>query len=317
MTSFGYSLMSEEHDPRALVRNAVAAEEAGFDFVTLSDHFHPWLFSQGHSPFAWSVLGAIAERTERVGIVTAVTCPIIRYHPAIIAQAAATVALMSEGRFGLGVGAGELLNEHVVGEPWPPAHIRHEMLYEAIDVMRLLWRGGRHNHHGDFYDVPDAQLFTRPEVPPEVYVAGGGSSALRLAAEQGDGMFATEPQRSLVETYRSHGGDGKVFGQLAVCFDADEDKATRLAHERWRFAMGWPVQAELPSPSNFEAASKTVRPDDVTEQVAVGPDPERHVASFRKWIDAGFDHVCVVQVGPDQDAFLEFWRDELHPSLGD
>src|ERR1700704_4840171 len=171
MTSFGYSLMSEEHDPRTLVRNAVAAEDAGFDFVTLSDHFHPWLFSQGHRPYAWSVPGPIAGRTDRVRIVTAVTCPIIRYHPAVIAQAAATVALMSEGRFGLGVGAGELLNEHVVGEPWPPADVRHEMLSEAIDIMRLLWRGGRQRHHGDYYDVPDAQLFTRPDTPPEVYVA--------------------------------------------------------------------------------------------------------------------------------------------------
>jgi G6PDH family F420-dependent oxidoreductase len=315
MTSFGYSLMSEEHDPRTLVRNAVAAEEAGFDFVTLSDHFHPWLFSQGQSPFAWSVLGAIAERTERVDIVTAVTCPTIRYHPAIIAQAAATVALMSEGRFGLGVGAGELLNEHVVGDAWPGPDIRHDMLSEAIEVMRLLWRGGRQRHHGDYYDVQDAQLFTLPDTPPEVYVAGGGPRALRVAAEQGDGMFATEPERSLVDTYRSHGGEGKRFGQLAVCFDADEEKATRTAHERWRFAMGWPVQAELPNPSNFEVASRTVRPEDVTEQVAVGPDPERHATSFRKWIDAGFDHICVVQIGPEQDPFFRFWRNELHPRL--
>ena len=182
------------------------------------------------------MLGAIAERTERVDIVTAVTCPTIRYHPAIIAQAAATVALMSEGRFGLGVGAGELLNEHVVGDAWPGPDIRHDMLSEAIEVMRLLWRGGRQRHHGDYYDVQDAQLFTLPDTPPEVYVAGGGPRALRVAAEQGDGMFATAPERSLVDTYRSHGGEGKRFGQLAVCFDADEEKATRTAHERWRFA---------------------------------------------------------------------------------
>src|SRR5205085_2323261 len=191
MTNFGYSLMSEEHDPRTLVRNAVAAEEAGFDFVTISDHFHPWLFSQGQSPFAWSVLGAIAERTEQVEIVTAVTCPIIRYHPAIIAQAAATVAVMSDGRFGLGVGAGEQLNEHVVGEGWPAPDVRHDMLAEAVEVMRLLWRGGVQRHHGDYYDVQDAQLFTLPDRAPEIYVAGGGPRALELAARIGDGMFAT------------------------------------------------------------------------------------------------------------------------------
>jgi len=315
MTTFGYSLMCEEHDPRTLVRNAVAAEEAGFDFVTISDHFHPWLFSQGQSPFGWSVLGAIAERTERIGIVTAVTCPIIRYHPAIIAQAAATVAVMSDGRFGLGVGAGEALNEHVVGEGWPAPDVRHDMLAEAIEIMRRLWRGGVQRYHGDYYDVQDAQLFTLPNHPPEIYVAAGGPGALELAARHGDGMFATEPEASLVDGYRSRGGEGKRFGQLAVCFDDDEAKATQTAHERWRFAMGWPVQAELPNPANFEAATKTVRPEDVTESVTVGSDVDAYVKAFGSWSDAGFDHVCVVQVGPDQDEFLRFWREELRPRL--
>ncbi len=315
MTSYGFSLMCEEHDPRSLVRTAVAAEQAGFDFVTLSDHFHPWLFSQGQSPFAWSVLGAIAERTERIGIVTAVTCPIVRYHPAIVAQAAATVAVMSEGRFALGVGAGEALNEHVVGEPWPATDVRHAMLLEAVDMMRALWRGGRQTYHGDYFDVQDAQLFTLPDEPPEVYVAGGGPAALRVAAQVGDGMFATSPDAELVDAYRRAGGDGKRFGQLAACWDSDVEKATATAHERWRFAMGWPVQAELPNPANFEAASQAVRAEDVTKSVAVGPDVDRHLGAIREWVDAGFDHVCVVQVGPDQDGYLRFWRDELRPPL--
>jgi G6PDH family F420-dependent oxidoreductase len=315
VTSFGFSLMCEEHDPRSLVRTAVAAEEAGFDFLTLSDHFHPWLFSQGQSPFAWSVLGAIADRTERVRIVTAVTCPIVRYHPAIVAQAAATVAVMSEGRFGLGVGAGEALNEHVVGEGWPGTDVRHAMLLEAVDIMRALWRGGRQTHHGDYFDVQDAQLFTLPDEPPEVYVAGGGPAELRVAAQVGDGMFATSPEASLVDAYRRAGGDGKRFGQLSACWDTDVEKAIATAHERWRFAMGWPVQAELPNPSNFEAASQTVRPEDVTKTVAVGPDPQRHLDAIREWVDAGFDHVCIVQVGPDQEGYLRFWRDELRPQL--
>ncbi|HEY3724705.1 MAG TPA: TIGR03557 family F420-dependent LLM class oxidoreductase [Acidimicrobiia bacterium] len=313
---WGYSLMSEEHGPRALVDAAVRAEEAGFDFVTLSDHFHPWLHSQGASPFAWSVLGAIAERTERIEIMTAVTCPTVRYHPAVIAQAAATVAVMSEGRFALGLGAGELLNEHVVGRGWPAPDQRLAMVGEAIDIMRVLWQGGSHSHHGRFFDLDTAELFTRPEVPPQILLAGGGKRALALAANVADGMFATEPSGELVEGYHDAGGRGRVLGQAVMCVSADEETGQRAAVDRWRFASGgWPVQANLPTPAAFEAATSTVRFEDLADTVSVGPDPDPHVRNLGKWLRAGFTDVCIVQVGRDQDRFFDAWERDLLPLL--
>lgn len=308
--------MSEEHGPRDLVDAAVRAEAAGFDFVTLSDHFHPWLRSQGQSPFAWSVLGGIAERTERIEIVTAVTCPTVRYHPAIIAQAAATVALMSDGRFALGLGAGELLNEHVVGRRWPAPDERLDMVAEAISIVRALWAGREQTHHGRFFDVDAAELFSRPEVPPAIFLAGGGPRAIELAARVADGMFATEPSDDLVGRYRDAGGVGRVLGQAALCVSPDAALGAATARERWRFtAGGWPVQANLPTPASFEAATKTVRFEDLAESVSVGPDPGGHARNLGRWLAAGFTDVCIVQIGPDQERFFRHWEDQLLPFL--
>jgi G6PDH family F420-dependent oxidoreductase len=313
MTTFGFSLMCELHHPRDLVQQAQRAEAAGFDFVTISDHYHPWLYSHGHSPYAWSVLGGVAATTERLRMISLVTCPIIRYHPAIVAQKAATVGAMSGGRFELGLGAGENLNEHVVGQGWPPADTRHEMLTEAIEIIRELWGGGYVTHHGEHYDVEDARIFTLPDEPVPLHVAVSGKRSIELALEHGDGVVAVDPDPGLTEPF-----DGKPrIGQLALSVHEDEEEAARLAHERFRFAaQGWKVMAELPNPINFEAATAPVRVEDMTEDVPCGDDPQRFLEAIKEWTDAGFDHIALVQVGPDQEAFFRFWEEKLKPELG-
>jgi G6PDH family F420-dependent oxidoreductase len=317
MTSYGYTLMGEGHDPRTLVRNAVRAEEEGFDFLVFSDHYHPWLPSQEHSPFVWSVLGAVAEATERIELATMVTCPIVRYHPAIIAQAAATIGVMSDGRFTLGLGTGERLNEHVVGAGWPPADVRQEMLAEAIEVMRRLWSGEYVSHRGPHFTVEDARIFDLPEEEIPVFVAAGGPQAARLAAEAGDGICATEPDPSLVETFAAAGGaHADTWGQLALSWHRDREAAVARAHDQFRFGVpGWKVMAELPNPVSFEAATATVRPEDVAESVPCGPDPAAHAAGIGAYVDAGFERVAVVDVGEDTEGFFRFWTDELRPVL--
>jgi G6PDH family F420-dependent oxidoreductase len=315
MTQYGYSLMCELHHPNDLLAQAVRAEEVGFDFLTISDHIHPWLYSHHHSPYAWSVLGALAVQTRRVELVSLVTCPTIRYHPVIVAQKAATVAAMSEGRFHLGVGAGENLNEHVVGRGWPPARVRHEMLEEAIDVMQSLWSGGFHFHEGKHYTVHDARVYTLPDEPPPVHVAASGAKSIALAVRAGGGMIATQPRPELTHEFdAAAGGRRPKYGQIAVSVDDDEARARRLAHERFRFsAPGWKVMSELPNPINFEAATASVREDDVAEMISCGPDLDRHAEAIRQWTDAGFDRVAVVQVG-EPERFFEAWA-ELRPRL--
>ena len=316
VVAFGYTMMTEQRNPRELVREAQLAEEAGFDFAVMSDHFQPWLESQGHSPFAWSVLGAVAERTERIRLMTAVTCPILRYHPAVVAQAAATMAVMTEGRFTLGLGSGENLNEHVVGRGWPAADVRHEMLGEAIEVIRLLWGGGTQSYRGRHFQVDDARLFTLPDTPPRLCLAVSGERSVSLAADLADGLVAVEPRSDLVSGYVEAGGDGPRYGQLAVCWDEDEASARSTARELWRFAVpGWKVMAELPGPDSFEAATATVDEDDVAELVPCGPDPDQHVAAIAKFVDAGFDHVALVQCGANQEGFVRFWQEDLRPRL--
>jgi G6PDH family F420-dependent oxidoreductase len=316
MPTFGYKLMSEEHGPRDLVTNACRAEEAGFDFVAISDHFHPWLTSQAHSPLAWTVLGAIAAQTHRIGLATAVTCPFLRYHPALVAQFAATLAILSGDRFTLGLGAGENLNEHVVGLGWPPPHTRHEMLDEAIDVMRLLWSGRTVSYEGAHMTLERAKLWDVPEGGVPIAVAAGGPKAAALAARKGAGLFATEPKRELVGSWSEAGGKGPRYCEVGLCWAREEAEAVRVAHERFRFgALGWKVMAELATPAAFEAATEFVRPDDVAKEVACGPDPEKHVARVRTFLDAGFDHVVLTGVGRDQEGFIRFWEHELAPRL--
>ncbi|MFI7277099.1 TIGR03557 family F420-dependent LLM class oxidoreductase [Streptomyces sp. NPDC049879] len=315
----GYKLASEAFGPDELVRQAVLAERAGFDFVEMSDHFHPWLDNQGHSPFTWTVFGAIAAKTDRVGLATGVTCPTVRYHPAVIAQAAATLALLSGGRFTLGLGAGERLNEHVVGPGFPESvPERHERLREAVEIIKLLWRGGYRSYEGRHLRLADARVFDLPDEPPLVALAAGGHEAATLAAETGCGLFATEPRPELVDTYRQSGGDLPRYAEVPLAWAPDERTAARAALETNRWGVtGWKVMSELPNPVNFEAATTTVREEDMLEQFACGSDPDHHVAMARKFADAGFDRLVLMNAGPDPDGFIEFFRDELAGRLRD
>ncbi|MEU7281615.1 TIGR03557 family F420-dependent LLM class oxidoreductase [Streptomyces sp. NPDC045431] len=309
----GYKLAAESFGPGELVRQAVLAEEAGFDFVEISDHFHPWLDNQGHSPFAWTVLGAIAARTSRIGLATGVTCPTVRYHPAIIAQAAATLAVLSEGRFVLGVGSGERLNEHVVGTGFPDAvSTRHELLREALEIIRLLWRGGYRSYEGKHLRLADARVFDLPAEPPLIAVAASGAASTRIAAELGDGLFATEPKADIVRQYREAGGGGPRYAEVPMAWAPDEHTAARAALETSRWAVtGWKVMSELPNPVNFDAATTTVREEDILGRFACGSDPERYVEVAQGFVDAGFDRLVMQNAGPDPDGFIDFYRSEL------
>ncbi|VWX46415.1 TIGR03557 family F420-dependent LLM class oxidoreductase [Novosphingobium sp. 9U] len=316
MPQIGYKLMTEEHGPKALIANAVASEQAGFDFVSISDHFHPWLEAQGHAPFAWSVLGAIAHATDKIGITTGLTCPIIRYHPAIIAQAAATIAIMSDNRFSLAIGAGERLNEHVTGALWPSTPIRHEMLGEAIDIFRLLWDGKVHSYEGQFFDVDHAQLYDAPEQPITVTLGVSGPKSIELAAEKADGIMATEAKPELVQGYKDAGGSGPVYGEVTLAWAPSEEEGRKIAHERFRFgALGWAVNSELRDVDGFEAATQFVRPEDLKDTIPAGPDPAVHLEAIAKYVDAGFTHVVLTCPGDDQAGFIAFAEKELLPKL--
>jgi len=308
----GFKLLAEGFGPREIVEQAVRAERAGFDFVEVSDHFHPWLEEQGHSGYVWSMLAAMAERTERIELASGVVCPTVRQHPAMVAQAAATTALLSEGRFTLGLGSGERLNEHVVGTGWPSVTTRHEMLREAIEIIRLLWNGGYRSYEGKHLDLEDARVFDLPERSPEIVVAAGGERAAALAAELGDGLFATEADDTLTGTYRSEGGTGPAYGEVPLAWASDDAAALASAREQFRFGLtGWKVQSELPNPVNFAAATETVREEDMAEAFGYGPDVERHVAAVRGFVDAGFDHLCLINAGPDPEGFFRFFEEEL------
>ncbi|MFI5934390.1 TIGR03557 family F420-dependent LLM class oxidoreductase [Actinoplanes sp. NPDC051494] len=313
---FGYKLSAEGFGPQELIRQAVAAERAGFDFVEISDHYHPWLDVQGHSPFAWTVLGAIAAKTDRIGLATGVTCPSVRYHPAIIAQAAATLAIVSDNRFTLGVGAGERLNEHVVGQGFPSVRGRHERLREALEIIKLLWQGGYQSYEGKHLQLEDARVFDLPDELPLIAVAAGGKNAAAMAAELGDGLFATEPRADLVETYRDGGGAGPRYAEVPMAWATTEQAGVEEALRTTRWALtGWKVMSELPNPANFEAASRTVRAEDIREQFTVGPDPEPYVEAVRTYTEAGFDHIVLQNAGPDPDGFLGFFEKTLSKML--
>lgn len=315
MVKIGYKLSSEEQAPNDLVRHARMAEEAGFSFALISDHFHPWVDAQGQSPFVWSVIGAIAHTTERLELGTAVTCPTVRMHPAIVAQAAATCAAMMPGRFFLGVGSGEALNEHVVGAEWPPTHIRQEMLEEAIEVMRLLWKGGLQSHRGRHYRVDTARLYSLPDEPPPICIAAGGPRSAEIAGKLGDGMVGTSPKAELIKAFQKAGGKNKPrYGEATVCWAKSEKEARKTAHTVWPTAViPSPLAWELPLPSQFEAAAELVTEDAVAKEIVCGPDPARHVAMIQKYAKAGFSHVCVHQVGKDQAGFFEFYAREVLP----
>jgi G6PDH family F420-dependent oxidoreductase len=318
MTRIGYALSSEEHPPAALVANARRAEECGFEYALVSDHFHPWIDRQGQSPFVWTVIGGIAEATHRLKLGTGVSCPIIRCHPAVIAQAAATAAALMPGRFFLGVGTGENLNEHVVGAGWPSPDVRLEMLEEAIEIIRRLWQGDEVSFHGAHFTVEDARLYTLPPKEPRVMVAASAPRAAELAGKVGDGLVSTAPDGELVEHFREAGGKGKpTIGMTHVCYAEDEKTARRVAHEWWpNSAIRGELGQELPLPRHFEQAASMVSEDDVAEAVVCGPELEAHLAAIDEFTQAGFDHVYIHQVGPEQDAFFAFYEREVLPVLG-
>jgi G6PDH family F420-dependent oxidoreductase len=313
MVEIGYAMSSEEHAPNDLVRHAVLAEEAGFPFALISDHFHPWIDKQGHSPFVWGVVGAISQATERMRVGTGVTCPLIRIHPAIIAHAAATSACLMPGRFFLGLGTGENLNEHVLGDRWPAPDERIEMLEEAIAVLRLLWEGGEQTHRGKHYTVDHCRIYDLPDEPIELAIAASQPIAARLAGRLGDAFVSTSPDAGLAEKFESAGGSGKPkYGQLHVCYGDDEEECKELAAELWpNIAMQGSLGQELPRPEDFEQAAGMITPDDLGAAIPCGPDADRHREAIKEYEDAGYDHVFVHQIGPDQEAFFDFYESEI------
>lgn len=314
MVEIGYAISSEEHQPNDIVKHAQLAEEAGFTYALISDHFHPWIDAQGHSPFVWSVIGGIATATKRLQLGTGVTCPTVRTHPAIIAQAAATSAAMMPGRFFLGVGSGEALNEHIVGQRWPETEIRLAMLEEAVAVMRLLWQGGNQSHHGQYYTVENARLYTLPEEPVKVMVGASGPKAAELAGRIGDGYVGTSPDAKTIQAFEKAGGKGPRYGQMTVCWAKDEKAALQTAHKIWpNAAIPGELGQELPSPAHFEQAAQLVTPEKVAETVVIGPDAAKYLAKIEEYVKAGYDHVYIHQVGPDQEGFIRFAEREILP----
>jgi G6PDH family F420-dependent oxidoreductase len=318
MPSFGYTVMGEQAGPKQLVRDAIRAEEAGFDFIAASDHYFPCLAEQGHSPYVWSVLGAIAHATERIELMTYVTCPTMRYHPTVVAQKAATVQLLSDGRFMLGIGAGENLNEHIMGRGWPGVDVRHEMLRDALEIIRPLLAGKTVTYRGQHLQAEAARLWDVPPDAPSIGVAVSGPRSCEVAGRYADVMIAVQPSRQLGELFEAAGGTGKRrVGQIAVSFDPDVDAARKRALEQFRwFGGGWKVMAELPGPKNFDAASRFVREEDVARGIPCGPDVDAHVRAVRRFVDAGFTDVALVQVGgAQQDQFIDWATSDLLPAL--
>jgi G6PDH family F420-dependent oxidoreductase len=315
MTKIGFALSSEEHTAQNLVANAKKAEELGFDFAFISDHFHPWTSKQGQSPFVWSVLGGIAQQTKKISVGTGVTAPIIRVHPAIIAQAAATVASMMEGRFILGLGTGENLNEHIVGEGWPPVDIRQDMLIEAVEIIRFLWEGGLQTFYGNYYTVEDARIYSLPKELPLIFIAASGNNSAEVAGKIGDGLISTSPDKSIVTSFEENGGKGKPkVGQLTVSYAKTEEAAIKQALEWWpNGGLKGKLSQELRIPSYFEEASQMVTPEMIQQEIVCGPDPKKHLAKIDEYVKAGFDHIYIHQVGSEQEDFFEFYKKNVLP----
>lgn len=313
MTRFGYTLMTEQSGPRELVRYAVGAEEAGFDFEVCSDHYSPWLTEQGHAPYAWTLLGAVAQATSRVGLMTYVTCPTMRYHPAVVAQKAATLGLLSDNRFTLGLGSGENLNEHTIGAGWPALETRHEMLEEAVTIIRDLHAGDLVTFRGEHFDVDSARIWDLPEEPVRIGLAVAGPRAVARFAPLADDLIAVEPRRDVIEDWNGVEGapqigtDARAIGQIPICWDPDEKTAVERAHREFRwFGGGWNVNSDLPTTAGFAAATQFVRPEDVAESIPCGPDLDAIVEAVRPYWEAGFTDVAVCQIGDEhQQEFLE------------
>src|SRR5579871_624043 len=315
----GIGLSSEELDAHAIVEAAQHAEAAGFDNAWVSDHYHPWLDAQGESPFVWSVLGAIAQSTEMLRVGTGVTCPTFRIHPAVIAQAAATTQCMFDGRFWLGVGSGEALNEHILAEKWPATDVRLEMLEEAIEIIRALWRGEQYSHYGEYFRVENARIYTLPASPPPIYVSAFGAKSLELAQRVGDGFVTTQPDADAVASFRDKAGAEKpTLCQVKVCWAPTADEAADLAFEKWPTSgLSGELSQDLPTPSHFAQAVSVLEKRQVTSNFALGPDPNAHVQALQPYIDAGFDEIYITQVGPRQVEFIDFFASEVAPLLAD
>jgi G6PDH family F420-dependent oxidoreductase len=324
MTNFGYTLMTEQSGPRELVGYAAAAERAGFDFEVSSDHFFPWLDEMGHSPYAWSVLGAVSQVTERVELMTYVTCPTMRYHPAVVAQKAATLGLLSGGRFTLGLGSGENLNEHVIGAGWPAVGARQDMLEEAVTVIRQLHEGHIVTWAGDHFRVDQAKVWDLPEEPVPLAVAVSGDASVGRFAPLADHLIAVQPEASLVARWDDVRRDrslppSRKIGQVPICWGRDKAAAVNRAHELFRwFGGGWDVNADLPTTKGFAGASQFVRPEDVGDSIACGPDLDELAASLQPFLDAGFSDVAIVQIGDEsQQEFLDSVAEPLLAKLRD
>jgi coenzyme F420-dependent glucose-6-phosphate dehydrogenase len=317
VAEIGYTLSSEEHGPQELVGQAVAAEAAGFDFASISDHFHPWTDRQGNAPFVWTVLGAVLQATERLPLITGVTCPTVRIHPVIIAQAAATVASLAPGRFSLGLGSGENLNEHILGDRWPSVAVRQEMLEESVEVIRELWTGSLISHRGRHYEVENARLYTVPDEPPPILLASAGEAATELAGRIGDGLVGLAPAPEMIEQFAGAGGrDKPCYGQVHVCLGESEEQARKTALEWWpNGGLPGNLFVELPLPSHFEEASELVGESEIAEGVVCGPEPDHHIEAIMEFLDAGYSHVYVHQVGPHGEDFFDFYRDRVLPEL--
>ncbi|MGW0822639.1 LLM class F420-dependent oxidoreductase [Streptomyces sp. NPDC002845] len=316
MPEYGCFLSTEEFRPAELIEQARMAEQAGFQSLWISDHYHPWNDAQGESPFVWSVIGALSEAVS-LPIETAVTCPTVRIHPAVVAQAAATSAVMTDGRFRLGVGSGEALNEHVLGDRWPPTHVRLEMLEEAIQVMRNLFTGDEVNHHGTHYTVENARLYTVPDEPVPIDVSGFGPQATALAARVGDGYITMMPEEPMVEQFRKGGGGTKlVCGGTKVCYGPDRDEAVRTVRRLWsNQLLPGEMGQVLPTPRHFEQLEPLITEKMVGENSVCGDDADEHVAALTAFAEAGFDRVYVNQIGPEQRGFFDFYRTKVLPQL--
>jgi coenzyme F420-dependent glucose-6-phosphate dehydrogenase len=317
-TELGYSLMSEEHGPNDLVKYAILAEESGFSFATISDHYHPWIDAQGHSPFVWSVVGAVSHATKNLRLGTAVTCPTMRVHPAIIAQAVATSAAMMPGRFFFGVGTGENLNEHILGTCWPAYEVRSAMLEEALEVIRKLWEGKVTSYYGNFFVIENAKIYTLPGKPIPIYVAAGGPKSAKLAGQIGDGLISTSPDKSLVKLFRSESEnkDLPCYAQVTVCFNDDEAKARKIAREKWPNAgFSSDLNPDLSTPRLFEQVAELVSEDAVAKSITCGNDVARHLEAIHKYFDAGFSKVMVHNVGSDQEEFFAFYKEKIIPNF--
>ncbi|WP_254523393.1 TIGR03557 family F420-dependent LLM class oxidoreductase [Natrinema caseinilyticum] len=317
MTKLGYTLSSEEFGPTELVDIARRAEDEGFDFVSISDHFHPWVSAQGESPFVWSTLGGIATVTDEIEVGVGVTCPTTRIHPVNVAHAVATVDEMLGDRFTFGVGTGENLNEHVTGERWPEHDVRLEKLEEALDVMRKLWTGETTSHRGEHYTVENAQLFTAPDEQPTTIASAFGTQTARWTAEHADGLWCSGPREEPLEAYEEAGGDGPSYTQLHGCYAETEDEAIDTVYEQWpNGSIPGELGQELSTPAHFEQAARMVDREDIAESGTItDPDPQAHIDSIERALDAGYDHVYVHQIGPDQDVALEFYAEEVLPSF--